>query len=73
MNRGSLLRIILLPVMPVILGLDWLIGKLPGEIEVGDIASDHCEEFGCEPCGCGNQPPYHCMFCCRDFNSEEVS
>jgi len=29
-----------------------------------------CEDW--EPCGCGNQPPYHCMWCCRELNSEQL-
>lgn len=23
-------------------------------------------------CGCGNQPPYHCMYCCKDLTDEEL-
>jgi len=23
-------------------------------------------------CGCGNQPPIHCMWCCSDLTSEEI-
>jgi len=23
-------------------------------------------------CGCGNQPPIHCMWCCQDLTSEEI-
>lgn len=23
-------------------------------------------------CGCGNQPPYHCMYCCKDLTNEEL-
>jgi hypothetical protein len=23
-------------------------------------------------CGCGNQPPIHCMWCCEDLTSEEI-
>lgn len=29
---------------------------------------------GCwEPCGCGNQPPMHCMHCARDLTLEQVT
>ena len=23
-------------------------------------------------CGCGNQPPIHCMWCCEDLTPEEI-
>lgn len=23
-------------------------------------------------CGCGNQPPWHCMYCCEDMTEEEL-
>lgn len=23
-------------------------------------------------CGCGNQPPIHCMWCCADLTPEEI-
>jgi hypothetical protein len=23
-------------------------------------------------CGCGNQPPIHCMWCCEDLTEEEI-
>jgi hypothetical protein len=26
-----------------------------------------------EPCGCGNQPPYHCMWCCHELTEEQVT
>lgn len=25
-----------------------------------------------EPCACGNQPPYHCMLCCRELTPEQI-
>jgi len=31
----------------------------------------HCEDW--EPCGCGNQPPYHCMWCCRDLTQAQIT
>jgi len=24
-----------------------------------------------EPCGCGHQPPYHCMWCCLELSREQ--
>src|SRR5271157_313838 len=26
-----------------------------------------------ETCGCGNQPPYHCMWCCLDLTPEQLA
>lgn len=26
----------------------------------------------CSPCGCGNQPPFHCMYCCEDFTEAQL-
>jgi hypothetical protein len=26
-----------------------------------------------EPCGCGHQPPYHCMWCCRELPAERLA
>ncbi len=26
-----------------------------------------------EPCGCGNQPPRHCMWCCLDLTPEQLA
>ena len=31
-----------------------------------------CDCMGWEPCGCGNQPPYHCMQCCRELTEEQI-
>jgi hypothetical protein len=31
-----------------------------------------CKCLGWEPCACGNQPPYHCMWCCGDLTPEQV-
>jgi hypothetical protein len=30
-----------------------------------------CEDW--EPCGCGNQPPPHCMYCCLDLTQEQLA
>jgi hypothetical protein len=30
-----------------------------------------CEDW--ELCGCGNQPPYHCMWCCKDLSPERLA
>ena len=32
-----------------------------------------CICLGWEPCGCGNQPPYHCVLCCRELNPEQIA
>lgn len=29
-----------------------------------------CDDW--EPCGCGNQPPYHCMYCCEELTPEQL-
>jgi hypothetical protein len=26
-----------------------------------------------EPCGCGHQPPYHCMWCCLELTKEQFA
>ena len=26
-----------------------------------------------EPCGCGNQPPHHCMWCCRELTERQIT
>ena len=37
-------------------------------------ASDEfCNCLDWEPCGCGNQPPYHCMWCCRELTERQVT
>ena len=28
-----------------------------------------CKDW--EPCGCGHQPPYHCMYCCLELSREQ--
>jgi len=30
-----------------------------------------CEDW--ETCGCGNQPPYHCMYCCKTLTPEQLA
>lgn len=30
----------------------------------------NCSDW--EPCGCGHQPPYHCMWCCRKLTAEQI-
>ncbi len=32
-----------------------------------------CRCLGWEACGCGNQPPYHCMLCCKELSPEQVA
>ena len=29
-----------------------------------------CEDW--KPCGCGNQPPYHCMWCAKDLSEKQI-
>src|ERR1041385_4089662 len=36
-------------------------------------ASQICNCLGWEPCACGNQPPYHCMVCCRELSPEQIT
>lgn len=33
---------------------------------------EFCSCVDWEPCGCGNQPPYHCMWCCHDLSQEQI-
>lgn len=30
----------------------------------------NCSDW--EPCGCGHQPPYHCMWCCLRLTAEQI-
>jgi hypothetical protein len=36
-------------------------------------ADQFCTCLGWEPCACGNQPPYHCMLCCRELSPEQIA
>jgi hypothetical protein len=38
----------------------------------GDLEDRMCQCLGWEPCACGNQPPYHCMWCCRELSAEQI-
>lgn len=31
----------------------------------------NCSDW--EPCSCENQPPYHCMRCCRELSPERIA
>lgn len=31
----------------------------------------NCSDW--EPCGCGHQPPYHCMWCCLKLTAEQIA
>lgn len=35
-------------------------------------AQPFCNCLDWEPCGCGNQPPFHCMWCCQKLTAEQV-
>jgi hypothetical protein len=34
---------------------------------------EFCDCANWEPCACANQPPYHCMWCCRELTDEQVT
>lgn len=34
---------------------------------------EFCSCLGWEPCACGNQPPRHCMLCCRELSPEQIT
>ena len=34
---------------------------------------EFCQCPDWEACGCVNQPPYHCMWCCRDLTAEQLA
>ena len=38
-----------------------------------DSAGGFCSCSDWEPRGCGHQPPYHCMWCCRDLSMEQIA
>ena len=33
---------------------------------------EYCNCADWEVCGCGNQPPHHCIYCCRDLTPEQM-
>jgi len=33
----------------------------------------YCDCRDWEPCACGQQPPYHCMWCCRELRPAQVA
>ncbi len=37
-----------------------------------DRAGGFCSCSEWEPCGCGNQPPYHCMLCCKELSRDQI-
>jgi len=42
----------------------------------GRVPSDEqrfCTCMDWEPCGCGNQPPYHCMWCCLELTPQQTT
>jgi len=32
-----------------------------------------CTRLAWEPCGCGKQPRYHCMYCCLELTAEQIT
>ena len=36
-------------------------------------APQFCNCSDWEPCGCGHQPPFHCMWCCRELTGEQIA
>jgi hypothetical protein len=33
--------------------------------------SCRCSDW--EPCACAHQPPYHCMWCCRELTADQLA
>ena len=49
--------------------LEWA-SAFDGSNPVKDDAYCECPDW--TPCGCGNQPPRHCMYCCHDLSPEQL-
>jgi hypothetical protein len=47
-------------------------GFRPGRSEESGETPAFCNCSDWEPCACGNQPPYHCMWCCRQLTDEQI-
>lgn len=45
-------------------------GEMAGKFED---TQRFCSCSDWEPCGCGNQPPYHCMWCCLNLTAEQIA
>lgn len=45
-------------------------GEMAGKFEK---TQQFCSCSDWEPCGCGNQPPYHCMWCCLNLTAEQIA
>ena len=41
--------------------------------QAADKAEQFCDCGDWEPCGCGNQPPYHCMWCCHKLTAAQIT
>lgn len=39
---------------------------------VGTDSTEYCSCPDWLTCGCGNQPPHHCMYCCLDLSPEQL-
>ena len=41
--------------------------------EEASTSQHFCDCSDWEPCNCGNQPPHHCMRCCRELTQPQIS